>query len=84
MKERIKNFFIGVKTSWLYRFYLAVITLVITATYVGQVMETSIEDTWYSNAIGAVFAASVLYLTVFVLYLTGRGLYNWAKVLINK
>jgi len=83
MIQKIKDFFTCVKITWLCRLYLAAGILLITATYVGIVMDTSIEYTWYSIGISYIFGTSTLYITIFVLVLTGKGIYNLFKALIN-
>jgi len=83
MKKKIKQFFNCVATTWICKLYLATIVLTITATYTGQVMDTSLEYTWYSLGVSYLFGASVIYISGFILVLTCIGIYNWVKAKIN-
>ena len=74
--KAIKNFLIGLKTSWLYRLYLVAGILLLTSTYTGQVMDTRMEYTWYSDVVYSLMVASILYLAVFTVVLLGIALYN--------
>ena len=74
--QRIKDFFICVKLTWICRLYLVIGLLVITSTYVGQRIEHVFEFNRLDNLAIWVMLASMSYLAIFTLYMLFRAFYN--------
>jgi len=77
--KKIKEFFNCVWYTWICKMYLAIIIAIVTSTYIGQVIDTKLEYTWYSETIMWLLYVSAMYLLLFFLVMFGFAIRNIFK-----